>query len=256
VLTQQVDVTDADAVERWVSSTDAATPLDLVVACAGVAEAPLGIAADVAAAARVITSVNVGGVINTVLPALPGMRGRKRGQIAIISSLSSYLSSWPRYPAYGASKAWARSWGTALRGYVWDEGVRVSVVCPGFVATEMTHDRHLPSDSRGLPGAWTAARAARRIVDSLLCDEAIITFPTWLVNATAVVSHAPILVQDFMGRTRLGGEFSYGMRNAVTKAQAAAAKAATAAPLAIAASAGKPSRSARGRSGSRSPRSR
>jgi short-subunit dehydrogenase len=197
--------------DAWVKAVDTEEPLDLLFACAGVAEAPLGVADDICKASHLVTAVNVTGVINTVTPIIPGMRTRRRGQIAIVASLSGFMSSWPRYPTYAASKAWARSWGTGLRGHLWDDGVRVSVVAPGFVQTPMTDERHLPPNSPRLPGLVTVDAAARRIVQGLLIDEAIITFPAWMLTLSTVMSYAPLALVDFFGRHG-AHEFAWGKR--------------------------------------------
>src|SRR3546814_18811977 len=73
------------------------------------------------------------------------MRPRRRGQIAIMSSLAAFRG-FPGAPAYCASKAAVRIWGEALRGMLGREGIEVSVICPGYVKSRMTahNDFHMP----------------------------------------------------------------------------------------------------------------
>lgn len=100
------DVTNADLLKSIIEGYDARHPLDLVLANAGVAESTIGAMYDVEKAGRVITAVNVVGVVNTVLPAIAVMRPRGRGQVALVSSQSAFLTYWPQAPTYaGASVA-------------------------------------------------------------------------------------------------------------------------------------------------------
>ena len=99
VLQGNMDVTDRDEMAAFILKLDDASPVDLVIANAGVSEETAGVAADVVAATRTLYDVNVGGVFNTVLPLIPRMKERKRGQIAIMSSLAG-TSGFPTFVAY------------------------------------------------------------------------------------------------------------------------------------------------------------
>jgi len=127
-----LDVTDREATAHWVAASEAARPLDLVIANAGIS-AGTSDGGESDEQARAIFAVNVDGVFNTVLPALPFLRARGRGQVGIMSSLAGFRG-FPGAPAYCASKAAVRVWGEALRGELAPFGVGVSVICPGFVA--------------------------------------------------------------------------------------------------------------------------
>ena len=64
------------------------------------------------------------------------MIARGRGQIGIMS-LARRIHPAADAPSYCASKAAVLSYGLGLRGAVEDKGIRVSVVCPGYVDTPM-----------------------------------------------------------------------------------------------------------------------
>ncbi|MGE5506066.1 MAG: SDR family NAD(P)-dependent oxidoreductase, partial [Actinomycetota bacterium] len=123
------DVTDRAAMEEWITAVDAHTPIDVLVANAGIYGGREGPEGESAEQARAIFDTNLGGTLNLVLPALPGMRRRHRGRIVLISSLAGFRGQ-PVMPAYSASKAAVRVWGEALRGWLAAEGVTVTVVCP------------------------------------------------------------------------------------------------------------------------------
>jgi short-subunit dehydrogenase len=118
-----------------------------------------------------LIEINVLAALATVDALLPGMRARRRGQIALLSSLAGYFGL-PITPSYSASKAALKAYGEAMRGLLGPEGIGVTVVMPGFVSTPM---------ERGFPGPklflWTAERAARVIRSRLEGNPARISFP-------------------------------------------------------------------------------
>ena len=182
VAAQTVDVADRDATAKWISDIDADHPLDLVIANAGIA-AGTGGRGESENQTRDIFAINLAGVLNTVWPALGPMRKRRHGQIAIVSSIAAFRG-FPGTPAYSASKAAVRTYGEALRGWLAPEGIRVSVVCPGFVRTRMTEKNDFP-----MPFVMDAAKAARIIRRGLERNKARIAFPwpmyflAWLLGA-------------------------------------------------------------------------
>ncbi len=182
VAAQTVDVADRDATAKWISDIDADHPLDLVIANAGIA-AGTGGRGESENQTRDIFAINLAGVINTVWPALGPMRKRRHGQIAIVSSIAGFRGS-PGTPAYSASKAAVKAYGEALRGWLKPDGIRVSVVCPGFVRTRMTEKNDFP-----MPFVMDAAKAARIIRRGLERNKARIAFPwpmyflAWLLGA-------------------------------------------------------------------------
>ena len=170
-----IDVTERARLAAWIDEIDRERPLDLVVANAGIS-AGTGDAGESDEQARRILAVNVDGVINTVLPALSHFRKRKRGQIAIVSSLAAFRG-FPGAPAYCASKAAVRVWGESLRGHLAGEGIGVTVVCPGFVKSRMTAVNPFP-----MPFLMESERAAAVIKRGLARNKARISFP-WPLSA-------------------------------------------------------------------------
>jgi len=165
-----VDVTDPSAMASWISEADRRRPIDLVIANAGVS-AGTADGLETPEQQRAIIGANVGGVFNTVLPLLPAMRQRRRGQIALMSSLASFRG-FPGAPAYCASKAAVRVWGEGLRGDLLRTGITVSVICPGFVVSAMTAGNPFP-----MPMLMPAEQAASIIRRGLARGKARIAFP-------------------------------------------------------------------------------
>jgi short-subunit dehydrogenase len=177
-----IDVTERAAMTGWVTAADDTAPLGLVVANAAISAQTRG-AGDDGEQVRDIFAVNVAGVLNTVLPVIPGMRRRRRGQIALMSSIAGFRGL-PGAPAYSASKAAVKVYGEALRGRLAADGISVSVVCPGYVRSRMTADNDFP-----MPFLMDAEPAAAIIKRGLGRSKARICFPlpmhwaAWLLGA-------------------------------------------------------------------------
>jgi len=179
-----VDVTDAAAMEDWITEADSISPLDLVFANAATSYGNLK-KEETADEIRTVFSVNVDGMLNTVLPVLPLFRHRKRGRIALMSSLAGFRG-FPHSPSYCATKAAVRVFGQGLQARVKREGVSVSVVIPAFVKTPMTDD-----NLYNMPGIIEADRAARIIKRRLARGKSEFVFPrpysalAWFLSSTA-----------------------------------------------------------------------
>ena len=184
VETATIDVVDGEAMAGWVTEMDQVRPLDLVIANAGISGGTGGRGED-ADQTRAIMEINVDGVLNTVLPVIPLMRERSHGQIALVSSLAGLLAM-PGAPAYSASKAAVRAWGESLRGWLGRHGVRVSVICPGFVDTPLTQDNHYT-----MPFLMDAEQAAGIIVRGLARDRGLIVFPWQLALIIRAITALP-----------------------------------------------------------------
>ncbi len=192
-----VDVTDRAAMRAWISRIGALSGLDLIIANAGISGGGSGIGDEDEEQVRDIFAVNMAGVLNTVLPALPLMAARDGGQIAIMSSMAGFRGM-PSAPAYAASKAAVLSYGDGLRGELRGSGIDVSVICPGFVKSRITDANDFP-----MPFFMPAEKAARIIQRGLQRRHARIAFPRrmraimWLLAALpaglsdAILSKAP-----------------------------------------------------------------
>jgi len=189
VHTAIVDVTDASAMEQWLQECDAIGPLDLVIANAGIS-AGTGDHGESAKQVRQIFATNIDGVVNTIQPIIPRMITRKRGQIAVMSSLAA-MRGIPSSPAYSASKAAVRFYGEALRGWLCWQGVEVNVICPGYVVTPMTAVNNFP-----MPFKMSAEKAAHIIARGLEKNRSRIGFPLPMYWLLCVLSSLPLRLTD------------------------------------------------------------
>src|SRR5262249_34744236 len=135
------------------------------------------------------------GVLNTVLPLLPALRARGRGQLALMSSLAGFRG-FPGAAAYCASKASVRVWGEGLRGELRASGVEVSVICPGYVESPMTARNDFP-----MPLLMPAGKAARIIRRGPERGQARIAFPLPIYAASWLLACLPPRLTDpLLGR--------------------------------------------------------
>lgn len=193
VLPEVVDVTARDAMAAWIAACDAHRPLDLVIANAGLS-AGTGTGGETAEQARAIFAVNVDGVMNTVWPAIAAMRPRRAGQIALMASLAGFRGL-PGAPAYCASKAAVRVWGEGLRGWLAKDGIRINVICPGFVTTRMTAVNDFP-----MPFLMDAERAAGIMVAGLAANRGRIAYPWPMAAAAWLTAALPDRMMEWIGR--------------------------------------------------------
>ena len=149
------DVSKREDVERMLAEAGA---IDLLVANAGVALWEDSWETDIDKWWRIF-EVNVLGAYLTVRLALPGMIERGGGRIVITGSGSSYLPG-STSGAYSASKAAVGRFGEVLANQVQDENVKVFVISPGLVRTDMT-------DRFGDDAPWTPPELAPRLVREL-----------------------------------------------------------------------------------------
>jgi NADP-dependent 3-hydroxy acid dehydrogenase YdfG len=132
------DVRDYAAMERAVSATIAHFgALDILVACAGIAEAG-PIAEANPARYRDVVLTNVVGVMNGIRAALPPMLERGSGHIVVIASVSGRVT-YTGESAYVASKHAVVAFADCLRQEVASTGIRVSLIEPGIVETPLIH---------------------------------------------------------------------------------------------------------------------
>lgn len=184
------DVADQGALARAFASLEAALgPVEVAVANAGVAGSPDARNLDLEAVRR-LHEVNFLAAAGTAALALPGMLARRRGRLAVISSVAGYRGL-PRSGAYCAAKAAASVFFESLRVDLKGSGVTCTVVEPGFVATAMTAER-----KGRLPFLMPADEAARRIARGVLAGKRRVVFPRRMALIMRVVRALPDWAYD------------------------------------------------------------
>lgn len=178
VRTGQIDVRDREAMQAFLIASDDADATDCVIASAGVTMVtPASGAVEDLTRSQDLFDINLNGMMNTLAPLAPRMRARRRGQIALFGSIAAFAPP-PDSPTYAASKAAIVAFALATRALYHADGVSVSVVCPGFVDTDMTS-----SYDSAKPFLVSVDEAVRRIRFGLARRRAVIAFPRRLYYA-------------------------------------------------------------------------
>lgn len=179
---EAVDVADGEAVRRLVEGTAAREGrLDLLFNNAGIAIG--GELRDMTDAHwRRIVDVNLWGVVHGIRAAYPLMARQGAGHIVNTASGAGLVPS-PLAAAYATTKHAVVGLSTSLRAEAEGLGVRVSVVCPGFVDTAIFDagiglGRPIREGMRDLPlRPYPAAKAAQAVLRGVRANRAVIVFP-------------------------------------------------------------------------------
>ncbi|WP_086839101.1 3-oxoacyl-[acyl-carrier-protein] reductase [Amycolatopsis kentuckyensis] len=183
VLAERADVADAAAVRAWVARTERELgPVAVAVTSAGITrDQPLVRMPD--EDWKAVLETNLDGVYHVSRSVVFGMMKRKAGTVIAISSIAGVHGAAGQ-TNYSASKAGTIGFCKALAKEVGRYGVRVNVVAPGFIDTDMvavlderTRERALadiPLRRFGTPGevadlaGFLASDQARYITGSVL----------------------------------------------------------------------------------------
>ncbi|MFT4563583.1 MAG: NADP-dependent 3-hydroxy acid dehydrogenase YdfG [Gammaproteobacteria bacterium] len=135
-LCRQNDVADIEGFRRAVSDAETEYgPVDLLINNAG-AMTLEQFRNQVPEDWKKLFDTNVVGLLNTTSVIFPGMLDRKGGTILNIGSTSGY-THYPNHTVYGGTKHAIRGMTEGLRREAAPRGVRVMMISPGMVDTEL-----------------------------------------------------------------------------------------------------------------------
>jgi dehydrogenase/reductase SDR family member 7B len=125
---------------------------------------------------RQIMEVNFFANVHLAQAVLPGMLARSAGHIVVTSSL---MGKWGFYlrSAYGASKHALHGYYDSLRMEVEKQGIQVTLLTPGFIATEisknaLTGEGNLSGEmDQNQSQGMTATECSKRILDGVACGK-------------------------------------------------------------------------------------
>jgi len=172
VLLLPFDVTDYECHPTMVGAAiEHFGQVDILVNNAGISQRSLVLETDFSVDRRIM-EVNFFSVVSLTKTLLPYMVERGSGHIAVVSSLLGKFST-PLRSAYCASKHALHGFFDALRAEVYDKNIYVTLICPGFVRTEVSlhalrgdgseHGQMDDTIAKGMPPDV----CARRIVNAL-----------------------------------------------------------------------------------------
>ena len=201
-----LDVTDSEAVENFVARIAAEKGrLDYMFNNAGIAI--FGEFRDFSSADwKRILDINVNGVFAGTAAAYAVMIRQGTGHIVNTASVAGLIPS-PGFTAYCASKHAVVGLSTSLRAEAAEYGVKVSVICPGFIKTPMFDSKAvgMPKDSesraRALRIAMAPEACAARVLDGVAKNKAIIPITGHAKVLWALMRYFPGLVHALIRRT-------------------------------------------------------
>lgn len=166
-----LDVEDATAAQATFAAIESALgPVDLAVLNAGIWQ-PMIVSDFSAERAKQSVSVNYFGVLHAMEPAMAAFAARGRGHLALMSSVAGYRGLM-KGAAYCPTKAALNSLSEALYPHLLRKGVKLTVICPGYVKTPMTDVNTFP-----MPFIIPVEEAVDIIVDGLKREKYEIVFP-------------------------------------------------------------------------------
>jgi len=135
-MCRQVDVRDRQALSAAVTEAQAEYgPIDCLFNNAGIARlADIG-QQDPGEWDETI-DINIKGVMNALHPVMNGMKERKHGTIVNMSSIAG-RKVYPDHTVYCGSKFFVHALSESIRGYLAPHDVRVIVISPGIIETEV-----------------------------------------------------------------------------------------------------------------------
>jgi short-subunit dehydrogenase len=175
-----LDVSDSEAVRSTANRVLSVigTPTVLVLN-AGLSQRSLARDTDLAVD-RELMETNYFGAISLVKALLPAMREVGVGRFVVVSSLVGRVGT-PLRSGYAASKHALHGFFESLRAEEHDAGLRVTMVCPGFIHTELPR-RALTGDGspqgtmdRAQLEGMAPDECARRIAEAIERDRAEVT---------------------------------------------------------------------------------
>ncbi len=168
----QFDVSDKNATYNALSTCD----FDIAVLNAGTCEY-VDIEEFETEMFRRVFEANFFGVVNCVNGLLPKLNKGKK--LVIVDSMARLLP-FTRTEAYGSSKAALHYFTKSLEVDLWDKGVKVQAVSPGFVETPLTDKNDFD-----MPMMIKVDRAAKDLLHGIEKNHQTIFFPTvfgWIMR--------------------------------------------------------------------------
>ena len=162
-----LDVSDADSVAE---AAEQIGPVDGVVYLAGVYW-PFGAKEWNAEQANAMADINFTGLMRVMGQVVPSMVSRDAGHIVITSSLTGFRGL-PGSIGYTASKAATMSLAECMYADLRKTGVKVQVVNPGFIKTQLTDKNDFK-----MPFLMTPDDAAREVFEHMNTDKFKKSFP-------------------------------------------------------------------------------
>jgi dehydrogenase/reductase SDR family member 7B len=157
---------------------------------------------------RRILDVNFLGPVALTRAVLPSMRARQNGHLVVVSSVLGTFGA-KRRSSYAASKHALHGYFDSLRAELADEGIRVTLICPGYIRTPIS-EQALTADGTphgradpGQAGGMDPARCAARMVRAIEREQREVVIGGWETAGVWLKRWCPSLLARILRRMRM-----------------------------------------------------
>jgi NAD(P)-dependent dehydrogenase (short-subunit alcohol dehydrogenase family) len=187
-----VDVRDRTAVLAAVARLEKQVgPTDVLIAAAGIFRETW--TDDFGEAFTEQIRTNLLGLAYSIEAVLPGMKARRNGQLVALSSIASY-HGLPPFAGYCASKAGVNALCEAFRAELRPFGVTVTLLCPGYIRTNIASHMDLPR----LPPMLEVGDAVDRMMKAVRRRRSFYAFPARDVWPVRLLRYLPRSLSDWL----------------------------------------------------------
>ncbi|KIO78016.1 short-chain dehydrogenase [Pedobacter lusitanus] len=145
--------------------------IDLLINSGGISQRSLALETELSVEQKIM-NVNFWGTVALSKAVLPGMIAKGGGKIVCISSVMGKLGT-PYRSGYAASKHALHGYFDSLRSEVFDQNIRITLVCPGYIKTNISlnavtgdgklHNQMDQNQENGLSAADCASQIVKAV---------------------------------------------------------------------------------------------
>ena len=179
-------------------------PVDVMVHCGGISQRSKAIETALDVDRRVM-EIDYFGTLALTKALLPGMVKRGRGHFVVVTSLMGLFSS-PLRSGYCAAKHALHGFFESLRAEHHNDGLKVTMVCPGFIRTNISLNAVVGDGSQqgtmdAKTGAgMTAEQCAERMVKAVERNKAEVLIGRYEILAAYIKRLSPALLRRIVRR--------------------------------------------------------
>ena len=182
-------------------------PVDVMIHCGGISQRSLAIETDLSVD-RSIMNIDYFGTLALTKALLPKMVERKTGHFVVVTSLMGLFSA-PLRSGYCGAKHALHGFFESLRAEHHDDGLQVTMVCPGFIRTSISMNAMVGDGSKQgtmdekTGAGMTAEQCAQRMFKAVERKQAQVLIGRYEILAAYVKRFAPGLLRRIVRRVAI-----------------------------------------------------
>ncbi len=198
-----LDLSDARSLESTANAVhEEIGPVDVLVNNGGISQRGTAAETEMSVVRRIM-EVNFFGTVHLTKAVLPVMRDRQQGHIVVVSSLLGKFGL-PTRSTYAASKHALHGWFDSLRTELHDENVGVTMVCPGYVKTNIAQnaltETGTPKGDEGVARGISPEECAEAVAEAIEAEKLETYVGGWEVFAAYMKRLVPTLFYRLLRR--------------------------------------------------------